>query len=104
MSPFAAGCAICGTDLEAARADLAARRAWRHRLPTLPGVSDDGVRVGLTFLLVLAFPLFGLLLAAYFANAADRDSTRYAMFFLAGLSVLLLVLPVGLWGGIFGRL
>ncbi|MEA2401695.1 MAG: zinc-ribbon domain, partial [Thermoleophilaceae bacterium] len=29
VSPFAAGCAICGTNLEAARAELAAKRARR---------------------------------------------------------------------------
>ena len=40
VSPFAAGCAICGTNLDAARAELAARRARRPQLPTLR-LSDD---------------------------------------------------------------
>jgi hypothetical protein len=46
VSPFAAGCAICGTNLEAARAELAATRARRPSLPGPVRLGDDAVRIG----------------------------------------------------------
>jgi hypothetical protein len=48
VSQFAAGCAVCGTDLQAARAELAAKRAKLPRMPGdgVPRLGDDAVRIG----------------------------------------------------------
>ena len=73
VSPFAAGCAVCGTDLEAARAELAAKRARR---PTLPGpirLGDDAVRIGVGVIATVFSPVMGALLTGYFAYDADRN-------------------------------
>jgi hypothetical protein len=67
VSPFAAGCAICGTDLQAARARLSAKRG-----PRLPGpvhLSDDALRIGVSVLAAVFSPVMGSLLTAYFAYA-----------------------------------
>lgn len=81
VSQFAAGCAICGADLEAHRRAAEERRGAR-KLPRAPAVSvphvrveDEWLLVGLTALLVLLAPLFGVVLAVLgtrnpkFANA-----------------------------------
>ena len=59
MSQFAAGCAVCGTDLQAARAELAERRAKR---PQLPYDADRDGRVPTRNLMIvlLGFSLVGL--------------------------------------------
>jgi hypothetical protein len=102
VSQFAAGCAVCGTDLQAARAELAERR------PQVPGgvprLGDDAVRVGVTVLAALFSPLMGALLAGYFAYDADRDGrvpTRNLMILLLGLSLVGLVAYAQIWGGLF---
>jgi hypothetical protein len=105
VSQFAAGCAVCGTDLRAARAELAERRARRPHLPSaLPRLGDDAVRIGVTVLAALFSPLMGALLAGYFAYDADRDgrvSTRNLMILLLGLSLVGLVAYAQIWGGLF---
>jgi len=54
VSQFAAGCAVCGTDLQAARAE----RAKRPHLPgSLPPLGDDALRIGVTVLAALFSPL-----------------------------------------------
>jgi hypothetical protein len=74
VSQFAAGCAVCGTDLQAARAELTERRAKRPHLPGgVPRLGDDAIRIAVTVLAALFSPLMGALLAAYFAYDADRD-------------------------------
>jgi hypothetical protein len=105
VSPFAAGCAICGTNLEAARAELAARRARR---PGLPGGSfrlgDDAIRIGVGALAAVFAPLMGALLTGYFAYDADRDgriATRNVMIALLGFSLVGVVAYAQLWGGLF---
>jgi hypothetical protein len=105
VSPFAAGCAICGTNLEAARADLAAKRARRPQLPSLR-LSDDALRIGVAVLAALFSPVMGALLSGYFAYDADRDGrtrTRNVMIFVLGFSLIGAFAYARLWGGlIFG--
>jgi hypothetical protein len=103
VSPFAAGCAICGTNLEQARAELAARRARR---PQLPGVriGDDGVRIGVAVLAALFAPVMGALLTGYFAYAAEHDgraAMRNLMLVLLGFSLVGVFAYARIWGGVF---
>jgi hypothetical protein len=103
VSPFAAGCAICGTDLQAARAQLAAKRARR---PQVPGIrlSDDAVRIGVSVLAAVFSPVMGALLTGYFAYDADRDGRthlRNVMIALLGFSLVGVFAYARLWGGIF---
>lgn len=102
VSPFAAGCAICGTNLERARADLAAKRARR---PQLPGVrlGDDALRIGVGVLATIFAPFMGTLLTGYFAYDADRDgriATRNLMIALLVLSLVGVFAYAQLWGGV----
>jgi hypothetical protein len=105
VSQFAAGCAVCGTDLHAARAELAERRARRRQLPGgVPRLGDDAIRIGVTVLAALFSPLMGALLAGYFAYDADRDGrvpTRNLMILLLGFSLVGLVAYAQIWGGLF---
>jgi hypothetical protein len=105
VSQFAAGCAVCGTDLQAARAELAERRTRRPQLPGgLPRVGDDAIRIGVTVLAALFSPLMGALLAGWFAYDADRDGrlpTRNLMILLLGFSLVGLVAYAQIWGGLF---
>src|SRR4051794_1246745 len=103
VSPFAAGCAVCGTDLEAARRELAAKRARR---PQLPGfrLGDDGVRIGVGVLAAIFSPVMGALLTGYFAYDADQNGRirlRNVMVGLLILSLLGVFAYARLWGGIF---
>jgi hypothetical protein len=105
VSQFAAGCAVCGTDLDAARADLAAKRARR---PQVPGVdvrlSDDALRIGVSVLAALFSPMIGALLSGYFAYDADRNgktSLRNLMIVLLGFSLAGVFAYSRLWGGLF---
>ena len=102
VSPFAAGCAICGTDLQAARAELAARR--RPRLPGPVHVSDDALRIGVSVLAAVFAPVMGTLLTGYFAYDADRNGrirTRNLMFVLLAISLVGAFAYARLWGGLF---
>jgi hypothetical protein len=105
VSQFAAGCAVCGTDLQAARAGLAERRARRPHLPGgVPRLGDDAIRIGVTVLGALFSPLMGALLAGWFAYDADRDGrlpTRNLMILLLGFSLVGLVAYAQIWGGLF---
>ena len=106
VSPFAAGCAICGADLVAARSELAAKRerspvvrAGRH----VPAVSfgGDGFQVAVAVLLALFAPILGFALAGYLAWNADQEGqirTRNIMLVILGFTVVMLAT-----GGIFGR-
>jgi hypothetical protein len=103
VSPFAAGCTICGTDLEAARAQLAAKRGQRPQVPGIR-VSDDGLRIGVGVLAALFSPVMGALLTGYFAYDADRDGRirlRNLMLVLLGFSLVGVFAYAQLWGGIF---
>jgi hypothetical protein len=103
VSPFAAGCAICGTNLEAARAELASKRARRPQLPDLRP-SDDAIRIGVGVLAAVFSPVMGALLTGYFAYDADRNGRtglRNVMIALLGFSLVGVFLYAQLWGGIF---
>ena len=95
VSPFAAGCAVCGTDLDAARA--------RHRrMPTisLPALNHDTrntvfLLAIVTLLVVFAAP-FGILLALYCAWDRNRNGDlrmRDVLIALALLGVAFIVVP-----------
>jgi hypothetical protein len=103
VSPFAAGCAICGTNLEAARAELAAKRARRPSLPGPVRLGDDGVRIGVGVIAAVFAPVMGALLTGYFAYDADRNgrtATRNLMIALLGLSLIGVFAYAQLWGGL----
>ena len=104
VSPFAAGCAICGTNLEVARAELAAKRARRPQVPGSVRLGDDGVRISVSVLAAMFAPLMGALLTGYFAYDADRDGrirTRNLMTLLLGFSLVGVFAYARLWGGVF---
>jgi hypothetical protein len=99
VSPFAAGCAICGTDLVAARA----RRERRGRLTpriSMPALGHDARNAALllaivALLVVFASPI-GILLALYCAwdrNRGGADRLRDALLALAVLGVVFIALP-----------
>ena len=101
VSPFAAGCAICGTDLEQARAELAAKRARRPQVPSVR-LGDDGVRIGVSVLTALFAPVMGALLTGWFAYDADRNGRlglRNLMLALLALSLVGVFAYARLWGG-----
>jgi hypothetical protein len=105
VSPFAAGCAICGADLEAARAQAAARR--RIEVPRVPSVggSIDWVHVAIAVVLALAVPPVGLALALYWAVQRNRFGERtmtLLMLAAAALALAALLAPVWFWSHILG--
>ena len=103
VSPFAAGCAICGTNLEAARAELAAKRARRPSLPGPIRLGDDAVRIGVGVIAAVFAPVMGALLTGYFAYDADRNgrtATRNLMIALLGFSLIGVFAYAQLWGGL----
>lgn len=103
VSPFAAGCAVCGTDLEAARARLAARR--RPSLPGLPRLSTglDWVQIVVGLVLALSIPPLGFVLSLYWASQHNRAAEPVmvaAMLATAALAVAAFVAPVWFWSHI----
>lgn len=118
VSQFAAGCAICGFDLEAHRSQLAARRAsaphvvaaarlpgWLRRAPLgLDRFRGDVHVTRLVFAIVITLlaPVLGLFLAAFFAYHADqdgRDWIRNALIAVCGFAFAMLYLaPFSIWG------
>jgi hypothetical protein len=79
VTPFAAGCAVCGADLEAARAARSAKP--RIELPPIRrfGIGGgsagrfDWVHVAVAVVVALAIPPVGLLLALYWASRRHQD-------------------------------
>ena len=113
VSQFAAGCAICGADLECHRTELAARRrslphvAVADRLPFDRLRGDVHVtRLVWAIVLTLLAPFIGLLLAGWFAYLADqegRDGIRNALIAVCGFAfVMLYVAPFSIWGLLLG--
>jgi hypothetical protein len=102
VTPFAAGCAICGADLQAARAERASKR--RPHLPGPVHLSDDALRIGVSVLAAVFAPVMGTLLTAYFAydaNQNGRIQTRNLMLALLALSLVGVFAYAQLWGGLF---
>jgi hypothetical protein len=104
VSAFAAGCAICGFDLERHRSEQAARKARLPSVPApsvrLPEVDDDWLMLGLTAILALFAPLFGLILAVIGARDPRRANRRTWFVAMAVLAVAVMVIPqtrYGVW-------
>jgi hypothetical protein len=72
VSPFAAGCALCGAELDPDRHTRAPRRWSPARLPR-PG--NDAVTVTILVLLTLFFPLIGLIVCGVRAYREDRGGS-----------------------------
>jgi hypothetical protein len=104
VTPFAAGCAVCGTDLEAARA----ARSAKHRIE-LPqarwygGPSSgriDWGHLALAILASLALAPAGFFLGLYWASRYNRDGNTVmtvAMLATAALAAAALFAPVWFW-------
>lgn len=106
VTPFAAGCAVCGEDLEAARAQLASRRQLVPPRPRwLQSRSDiDWLQISIAFVLALGVSPIGLLLALYWANQRyrSRDTVMMvAMLAAAALALAASVAPVWFWRHIY---
>ncbi len=104
VSQFAAGCAVCGTDLEQHRRERAGRRSSRRvSLPGLPRLTESEVLLVLIGLLMLAYPIVGLvlaLLAAYRHPVLSLAGTqRTVLLALSGLGLIVLVATGGM--GVF---
>ena len=106
MTPFAAGCAVCGADLEAWRRRRAAspveRARGRVRMPRLSVERRrDFLLLLVLFVLVAFSPLFGALIAGFVAFAKHREGDtamrNAALGFLAlDVVAVLLGIPLGL--------
>ncbi|MDQ6776414.1 MAG: hypothetical protein M3071_09415 [Actinomycetota bacterium] len=109
VTPFAAGCAVCGTDLEAARKARSAKRRIELPRPQLPrahwyrGVSTgrvDWLHIALAVLAALAIAPVGLFLALYWASRYYREGNTVmsvAMLTVAALAAAALLAPVWFW-------
>jgi hypothetical protein len=104
VTPFAAGCAVCGTDLEAARrAQSSKRRIELPRAHWYGGVSTGGVdwaHLAVAILAALAIAPVGLFLALYWASRYNREGNTVmtvSMLAVAGLAAAALLAPVWFW-------
>jgi hypothetical protein len=98
VSQFAAGCAVCGTDLEVARAS--ARRPVRVA-DHIPRVDDSFLWAAVVGLIVLAMPVLGGLLAVYgiySANLSSQARVRWVFVALAVVAAGLFVSPATRYG------
>jgi len=96
VSQFAAGCAVCGADLEAHRAQRSARRLPRASLSARARLPLDWWLVPALALMALVMPLLGILLA--FLAAAQRDNAgdramRNAFVAVAVLGIVVFLIP-----------
>src|SRR5690348_4396404 len=103
VTPYAAGCAICGADIEAARRARSSSRTAALRPPSVPRLSigEDGLRIAIALLVAVAAPFFGLLLAcwlAWQANTENRPMTRNVILAIAVLAAIPLVTGIYPWG------
>ena len=112
MTQFAAGCAVCGFDLEAARAEAAARgpsladRAadLRPGRLTSPSARQDLFLALVILALIVFFPLVGLALAGWTAYDRNRNGDarmRNVALVLAALAIVFLALPELRYGILF---
>src|SRR5881628_1649468 len=96
VTPFAAGCAICGADLEAYRAQQATRRHVDVPVPRVRLPVDWWLFLG-TALAALLFPLLGLILA-YFAGRDRYGGERTFFIAMGAIAVVLLAVPALRYG------
>jgi hypothetical protein len=106
VTPYAAGCAVCGADLEAARAKRAARRGIEP--PRLPfpdaRATGDSTHIVIAFLLALFVSPLGLLLALFWAyqrHSSGDTVMTVVMLAAAALAVAALVAPVWFWSRLY---
>jgi hypothetical protein len=102
VSAFAAGCAICGADLEKARAEQAAkRRPERPGLPSFGGAAGiDWVQLAIALILAVAFSPLGLLLSAYWAVRHERyGETAMMLMMIVAAAIALAAILHPLWFG-----
>ncbi|MDX6606063.1 MAG: hypothetical protein QOD14_603 [Solirubrobacterales bacterium] len=97
VSQFAAGCAICGANLVAARRDLERRRASRPSLQAprwFPEVTTaDAVLGALLIVAAFAVPIVGGPIAGLFAYFAHQNGDRVQRnLALAAVAVAVLVI------------
>ena len=104
MSPFAAGCAICGFDLEEHRR-AAEERAAARKVPRAPAVSlpqvrveDEWLLVGLTALCVAASPLLGIIIALFGLRNPRMANAHPWLIGLIVIAVATLILPPTRYG------
>ena len=105
MSPFAAGCAICGAELDPHR-DRRGRGSLGLRLPALPPVAGDVAIAVILVLLALLAPPLGLLISILVGVDRHRQGDtplRNVAVVAAGLALLSLLFPFWLWAQILGR-
>lgn len=93
---------MCGADLEAARRERARRQATRRSLPDVtrfvrvPSVPDDLVTLACITLVVLVFPLLGIVLAGLAIHQRPLSAhapLRRALWVLVAVGVVLMVSP-----------
>jgi hypothetical protein len=108
VTQFAAGCAICGADLVAARA---ARE--RRRSPTIPGSSrlprisgQDALVGGLMIIIGFASPLLGGVIAGLFALQAhnERNIVRRNLCLVGVAVAVLMICLISFLPGTYSRL
>lgn len=119
VSPFAAGCAICGEDLEAARARLASRKSTGMKLATRSGTRldrpqwlhsgsrIDWMNVAVALILAVAVSPIGLLLALYWAyqrQTHGETGMMFIMLVIAALAAAALIAPGWFWSHLYGGL
>jgi hypothetical protein len=97
VSVFAAGCAICGTDLEQHRRELAERRIELPHVPRAPRPArfrfDPHVAlVALVLLATLLSPFIALIMAAIGAQDRHRNGQIGQRNLFIGLAILNLAL------------
>jgi hypothetical protein len=98
VTPFAAGCAICGADLEAHRAAQAERRQLAVPVPAVRLPYDWWLFLG-TAVAALLMPILGLILA-YFAGR-DRTGAERTFFIVMGVvSIAMLAVPALRYGAL----
>src|SRR3954466_839696 len=91
VTPFAAGCAICGADLEAHRAQRATRRTASVPRPQVRLPYDWWLYLGAA-VAALFFPLLGLLLA--YLGGRNRYGGERTFFIVVGVvSVIVFAIP-----------
>jgi hypothetical protein len=97
VTPYAAGCAICGADIEGAR-----RARKQRRVPALPPIrlGDDGLRFAIALIVAVAAPLFGVLIGAFLAwqyHGEGRTTARNLMLGIALLAAVPLATGIYPW-------
>jgi hypothetical protein len=113
VTQFAAGCAICGADIQGVRRRAQGRATLTDRLDVLrPGWAGsrdvrDSVLMGIVVgIVVIVSPILGLLVAGWIAYNRDRGGdtlSRNVALGLVALALVLIAVPE-LRYGIFVRL